>query len=128
MAHLPLVVIGHVGLATDHTVTGTKVAVGGSGYAVAAAAAALFDEQVGLAAQMGTDLEPAVLRGTGLNLDGVAVLPGRRRDSISINSRTAPAHSSRIWGWRRNRVSICSRNPTCMLSTCIWGRCRRGSS
>jgi sugar/nucleoside kinase (ribokinase family) len=76
MAHLPLVVIGHVGLATDHTVTGTKVAVGGSGYAVAAAAAALFDEQVGLAAQMGTDLEPAVLRGTGLNLDGVAVLPG----------------------------------------------------
>jgi sugar/nucleoside kinase (ribokinase family) len=76
MAHLALVIIGHVGSATDHTVTGTKVALGGSGYAVAAAAAALFDGQVGLAAQVGKDLDLAVLRGTGLNLDGVVVLPG----------------------------------------------------
>jgi len=63
-------------LATDRTATGTKVAVGGSGYAAAAAAAALLDGQVGLAAQVGTDLDLAVLRGTGLNLDGIAVLPG----------------------------------------------------
>lgn len=76
MAHPALVVIGHVGLATDRTATGTTVVVGGSGYAVAAAAAALIDGQVGLAAQVGPDLDLAVLRATGLNLDGVMVLPG----------------------------------------------------
>lgn len=72
-----LVIIGHVGLATDHTVTGTSVVTGGSGYAVAAAAATLFDGHVGLVAQVGTDLDLAVLRDTGLNLDGVVVFPGR---------------------------------------------------
>jgi sugar/nucleoside kinase (ribokinase family) len=76
MSHPALVVIGHVGLATDRTATGTTVTLGGSGYAVASAAAALFDGQVGLAAQVGTDLDPAIARGTGLNLDGLAVLPG----------------------------------------------------
>ncbi|MGH3281485.1 MAG: carbohydrate kinase family protein [Trebonia sp.] len=54
-----------------------SVVVGGSGYAVAAAAAALLDGQVGLAAQVGPDLDLAILRDTGLNLDGVTVLPGR---------------------------------------------------
>jgi sugar/nucleoside kinase (ribokinase family) len=76
MAHPALVVIGHVGMATDRTATAMSVAVGGSGYAVAAAAAALLDGQAGLVAQVGRDLDLAVLRGTGLNLDGVTVLPG----------------------------------------------------
>jgi sugar/nucleoside kinase (ribokinase family) len=76
MAHLALVVIGHVGLATDYAATGTAIVVGGSGYAVAAAAAAILDGQVGLAAQVGTDLDRGVLHGTALNLDGISVLPG----------------------------------------------------
>lgn len=76
MNHPALVVIGHVGFATDRTATGSKVVVGGSGYAAAAAAATLFNGQVGLVAQVGTDLDLAVLRGKGLNLMGVAVLPG----------------------------------------------------
>jgi sugar/nucleoside kinase (ribokinase family) len=71
-----LVVIGHVGLATDRTVAGTTVVIGGSGYAVAAAAAALFDGRVGLVAQVGPDLDLSVLQSTGLNLAGVTVLPG----------------------------------------------------
>jgi sugar/nucleoside kinase (ribokinase family) len=71
-----LVVIGHVGLATDRTVAGTTVVVGGSGYAVAAASAALFDGRVGLVAQVGPDLDLSVLQSTGLNLAGVTVLPG----------------------------------------------------
>jgi sugar/nucleoside kinase (ribokinase family) len=75
-APVALVIVGHVGLATDHTATGTTVVAGGAGYAVAATASALIDDRVGLAAQVGTDLDLAVLRGTGLNLDGVAVLPG----------------------------------------------------
>lgn len=75
-APVALVIIGHVGLATDHTATGMRVVVGGAGYAVAAAAAALFDRRVGLVAQVGADLDLAALHGTGLNLDGVTVLPG----------------------------------------------------
>ena len=71
-----LVVIGHVGVATDRTASGTTVAIGGSGYAVAAAAAELLGGGVGLVAQVGTDLDLAALLRTGLNLDGVAVLPG----------------------------------------------------
>jgi hypothetical protein len=77
MAHPALVVIGHVGSATDRTATGTAVVVGGSGYAVASAAAALLDGQVGLVAQVGTDLDLGVLDGTGLNLD-IRVGFGRR--------------------------------------------------
>ncbi|HEY6791239.1 MAG TPA: carbohydrate kinase family protein [Trebonia sp.] len=71
-----LVVIGHVGVATDRTASGTTVAIGGAGYAVAAAAAALLGSQVGLVAQVGTDLGLSALRSTDLNLDGVTELPG----------------------------------------------------
>ena len=73
---LSLIVIGHVGWATDQTTTGSTVVVGGSGYAAAAAAASLADGGVGLVAQVGADLDPAVLRGAGLDLAGVEVLPG----------------------------------------------------
>jgi sugar/nucleoside kinase (ribokinase family) len=71
-----LVVIGHVGLATDQTPSGVQETIGGSGYAVAAAAAALLEGQVGLVAQAGTDIELATLQAKGMNLDGLAVLPG----------------------------------------------------
>jgi sugar/nucleoside kinase (ribokinase family) len=75
-APLSLIVVGHIGLATDHTAIATTVAVGGSGYAVAAAASVLSDGPVGVVAQVGGDLDLTVLRDAGLDLDGIAVLPG----------------------------------------------------
>jgi sugar/nucleoside kinase (ribokinase family) len=71
-----LVVIGHVGYATDRTARGTSSSVGGSGYAVAAAASVIFPGRVGLVAQIGADFDQAILRRLNLDLDGVAVLPG----------------------------------------------------
>jgi sugar/nucleoside kinase (ribokinase family) len=74
-----LVVIGHAGLATDQTASGTATALGGSGYAVAATASAILAgvAQVGLVAQVGTDLDwTPTLQGKGLSLAGLAVLPG----------------------------------------------------
>jgi sugar/nucleoside kinase (ribokinase family) len=71
-----LVVIGHVGYATDRTARGTASSVGGSGYAVAVAASAVFPDGVGLVAQLGRDFDQAILRRLSLSLDGVAVLPG----------------------------------------------------
>jgi sugar/nucleoside kinase (ribokinase family) len=71
-----LVVVGHVGYAIDRTARGISASVGGSGYAVAAAASAVFPGGVGLVAQIGPDFDQAVLRRLSLDLDGVAVLPG----------------------------------------------------
>jgi sugar/nucleoside kinase (ribokinase family) len=70
-----VVLIGHVGLATDRTVNGTFSYTGGSGYAVAFAAAALLDG-VALVTQVGDDFGTACLRHLGLNTEGVAVLAG----------------------------------------------------
>jgi sugar/nucleoside kinase (ribokinase family) len=70
------VVIGHVGYATDRTTRGISSSVGGSGYAVATAASAVFPGGVGLVAQIGPDFDQAILRRLSLDLDGVAVLPG----------------------------------------------------
>jgi hypothetical protein len=74
-----LAVVGHVGLATDLTAAGTTVVVGGAGYSVAAAAAAILGSRVGLAAQVGPDFELSVLTSTALNLDEVSyrAIPGR---------------------------------------------------
>jgi hypothetical protein len=44
-----LVLIGHLGSATDWTPSGTTTYIGGSGFAVAFAASALLDRGVGLA-------------------------------------------------------------------------------
>lgn len=71
-----LVLIGHVGSATDRTVNGVITYIGGSGFAVAFAACALLDGAVGLVAQVGEDFDLARLRRLGLNMEGVAVLPG----------------------------------------------------
>jgi sugar/nucleoside kinase (ribokinase family) len=71
-----LVVIGHVGHATDQTADGVVSYVGGSGYAAAFAASTLLPGAVGLVTQVGRDFEPASLRRLSVNLDGVAVLPG----------------------------------------------------
>ena len=74
-ARVDLVLIGHVGSATDRTPGGDITYLGGSGFATAFAAAALLDG-VGLVAQVGTDFDLASLRRLRLNLEGVAVLPG----------------------------------------------------
>jgi sugar/nucleoside kinase (ribokinase family) len=73
-----LVLIGHVGWATNRTASGTKASLGGSGYAAAFAAAVVVGDRalVGLVAQVGQDLDLQGLRHLGLNLDGLAVLPG----------------------------------------------------
>lgn len=70
-----LVLIGHVGLATDRTPSGMTTYTGGSGYAAAIAASAVFDG-VGLVTQVAQDFDLAALRRIPLDLDGVAVLAG----------------------------------------------------
>lgn len=71
-----LVVIGHVGHATDRTASGAVSYVGGSGYAAAFAASTLLPGAVGLVTQVGRDFEHAQLRRLSVDLGGVAVLPG----------------------------------------------------
>jgi sugar/nucleoside kinase (ribokinase family) len=70
-----LVLIGHVGFATDRTASGSATYTGGSGFAAAFAAAALLDG-VGLVAQVGEDLDLGILRLLPIDMAGVAVLPG----------------------------------------------------
>ena len=71
-----LVLIGHVGSATDRTPNGTITYTGGSGFAVAFAASALLDRGVGLVTQIGEDLDLASLRLLPIDMQGVAVRPG----------------------------------------------------
>jgi sugar/nucleoside kinase (ribokinase family) len=70
-----LVLIGHVGWATDRTANGTATHTGGSGFGTAFAASALLDG-VGLVAQVGEDFDLGVLRQLAIDMAGVAVLPG----------------------------------------------------
>jgi sugar/nucleoside kinase (ribokinase family) len=71
-----LVLIGHVGFATDRTPSGTTTYIGGSGFAVAFAASALLRREVGLVTQVGEDFDLAKLRLLPVNIQGVAVRPG----------------------------------------------------
>ena len=70
-----LVLIGHVGWATDRTANGTETHTGGSGFATAFAASALLDG-VGLVAQVGGDFDLGILQQLPIDMAGVAVLPG----------------------------------------------------
>jgi sugar/nucleoside kinase (ribokinase family) len=71
-----LVIIGHVGFATERTASGYVASYpGGSGFASAFAAAALFD-RAGLVAQVGEDFDLGVLQALGIGMEGIAVLPG----------------------------------------------------
>jgi ribokinase len=71
-----LVLIGHVGLATDRTEQGVMTVTGGSGYAVAVGASVAFASRTGLVAQVGQGTDLGSLRALGLNLEGVTTLPG----------------------------------------------------
>lgn len=73
--HGRLVIIGHVGVATDLTVRGSVTGPGGSGFAAAFAAAALLGG-TGLVAQVGEDFDLGVLSALGIGMAGVSVLPG----------------------------------------------------
>jgi len=73
---IDLVLVGHVGWATNENARGTGASLGGSGYAAAYAASTLLAGRIGLAAQIGQDLNLHGLRGLGLDLAGLAVLPG----------------------------------------------------
>jgi len=71
-----LVLVGHVGSATDRTPRGTITYTGGSGFAAAFAASALLDRKVGLVTQVGEDFDLASLRLIPIDMQGVAVRPG----------------------------------------------------
>jgi sugar/nucleoside kinase (ribokinase family) len=70
-----LVLIGHVGSATDRTANGAVTYTGGSGFATAFAAAALLGG-VGLVTQVGGGFDLGILRRLDIDMQGVAVLPG----------------------------------------------------
>jgi sugar/nucleoside kinase (ribokinase family) len=70
-----LVLVGHVGFATERTTSGSVTSPGGSGFASAFAAAALLDG-VGLVAQVGDDFDLDVLTALGIGMAGIAVRPG----------------------------------------------------
>jgi sugar/nucleoside kinase (ribokinase family) len=72
-----LVLIGHVGWAENETTSGTRVSLGGSGYAAAFAASLILPGRVGLVAQVGPDLAGPALNQLPINRAGLAVLPGR---------------------------------------------------
>lgn len=71
-----MVLIGHVGFATNRTANGTKTSLGGAGYATAVAASALLMGQVGLVAQVGQDFDFAALSRLNLDMAGVSAVPG----------------------------------------------------
>src|SRR6185437_11789782 len=73
--HGHLVIIGHVGVATDLTAGGSVTGPGGSGFAAAFAAAALLSG-TGLVAQVGEDFDLGVLSALGIGMEGISVLPG----------------------------------------------------
>lgn len=71
-----LVLIGHVGWATNETASGIQVSLGGSGYAAAFAASLIWPGRVGLVAQVGPDLAEQGLPRLRADRAGLAVLPG----------------------------------------------------
>jgi sugar/nucleoside kinase (ribokinase family) len=75
-ARTDLVLIGHVGFATNRTANGAKTSLGGAGYATAFSASALLNGRVGLVAQVGQDFDLTTLSRLNLDMAGVAVLPG----------------------------------------------------
>lgn len=73
---IDVVLIGHVGFATNRTANGAKTSLGGAGYATAVAASALLMGQVGLVAQVGQDFDSDALSRLNLDMAGVSALPG----------------------------------------------------
>jgi sugar/nucleoside kinase (ribokinase family) len=71
-----LVVIGHVGVSIVHAGVVSWTSAGGSGYAVAASAAALIGRRVGLVAAVGPDTDLTPLQQLEADLAGVAEMPG----------------------------------------------------
>ena len=71
-----LVLIGHVGWATNETPSGTRVSLGGSGYAAAFAASLILPGRVGLVAQLGPDLAEHGLPRLRIDRAGLADLAG----------------------------------------------------
>jgi sugar/nucleoside kinase (ribokinase family) len=100
-----LVLIGHVGWATNETPSGTRVSLGGSGYAAAFAASLILPGRAGLVAQLGPDLAEHGLPKLRIDRAGLAELPGpsatfriteRADRSRSFRSRLGVAASPRF--------------------------------
>jgi sugar/nucleoside kinase (ribokinase family) len=75
-SRVDLVLIGHVGFATNRTASGTKTSLGGAGYAAADAASALLTGGVGLVSQIGQDFDLTALSRLNLDMAGVSTLRG----------------------------------------------------
>ncbi len=94
-AAVELVVIGHAGVSVVQTRIGRHESPGGSGYAVAASAAALIGRRVGLVAQVALDFDLSLLRRLDVNLEGVIRLRGAAArlciDQLDDGSRTFTA-------------------------------------
>lgn len=75
-SQIDVVLIGHIGFATNRTADGAKTSLGGAGYATAVAASALLNARVGLVAQVGEDFDLTALSRLNLDMTGVAALPG----------------------------------------------------
>lgn len=91
---IDLVLIGHIGFATDRTSNGTATYIGGSGFAAAAAAAPLLD-RIGLVAQVGVDFDLDILRLFSIDTEGVVVQSGASaRFFIDLSSDGSISFSS----------------------------------
>jgi sugar/nucleoside kinase (ribokinase family) len=74
---MKLVIVGHIGLNEDRTPYGSAISAGGAAYACARGAAVVDPGQVGVIATVGDDLSLEPIRGTGIDLSGIRVTPGR---------------------------------------------------
>jgi hypothetical protein len=122
-----LVLIGHVGWATDRTANGTATHPGGSGFATAFAASALLDG-VGLVAQVGGDFDLGILRQLAIDMAGVAVLPGASATFFIDQSRDgALSFSSDLGVAAEPRFDLFPESYF-RADTCIWGPPGRNSN
>jgi ribokinase len=76
-AGVDLVIVGHFGIAEDHTPAGSARSLGGSGYACAVGAGAGRPERVGIVAKIGEDFDPTAIDRLGVDRRGAVVVPGR---------------------------------------------------
>ncbi len=72
-----LVIIGHVGFAEDHTVSGSSTGLGGSAYACAMGASVIKPRGVGVVARVGDDFPASSVEVLGVNTEGLSYAAGR---------------------------------------------------
>jgi ribokinase len=74
---IDLVLVGHFGIAEDHTPTGSSRSLGGSGYACAVGAGAGTPDRVGVVGNIGDDFDFGALERLGVDRQGAIRVPGK---------------------------------------------------